>query len=135
MSDAAAWERLRHATIDQLVTHVKLTGSAVATFGYTTPEGYPFAAIVVVGSPGNEAVMDAAQACMLTIGQQASFTAAAQNGPHPERFPGLQRALRLIRYERHRPLLPAAAAMLDELERSIRYEMEHGPSTSGFADG
>lgn len=47
---------------------------------------------------------------------------------------GLERALYLLKYERHRPLVPAASAILDELERSIRYELEYGPSTSVFTD-
>lgn len=45
------WERLRFVTIDQLVTGVKLSGnSATSVFGNTTPEGYPFALLLAVGS-------------------------------------------------------------------------------------
>lgn len=53
MSDDA-WERLRFMTIDQLVTETKLGGSASASYGRTTPEGWPFVVICAVASPGNE---------------------------------------------------------------------------------
>lgn len=56
MSDDA-WERFRHMTIDQLVTETKLGGSASASYGRTTPEGWPFVVICAVASPGNEAAM------------------------------------------------------------------------------
>jgi hypothetical protein len=44
------WERLRHMTVDQLVTATKLAGSSSSLSGTTTPEGYPFRIIVAVGS-------------------------------------------------------------------------------------
>ena len=58
---ADPWESLRHMTLDQLVTQTKLGGSASGVQGHTTPEGYPFAIVVAVATPGNERVMDFAR--------------------------------------------------------------------------
>jgi hypothetical protein len=52
-----AWEKMRHLTLDQLVTTVKLQGSAVRITGMTTPEKWPFVLVVGVGKPGNELVL------------------------------------------------------------------------------
>jgi hypothetical protein len=54
------WERLRHMTIDQLVTATKLSGSVTQANGWTTPEGWPFMVMAVVAKPGNERVLELA---------------------------------------------------------------------------
>lgn len=51
------WEKLRHITLDQLVTSTKLQGSATTITGWTTPEGWPYVLAAVVVKPGNEAVL------------------------------------------------------------------------------
>jgi hypothetical protein len=55
MSDL--WERIRHLTVDEIVTKTKLHGSAMSLNGYTTPEGWPFVIVVAVAKPGNERVV------------------------------------------------------------------------------
>ena len=45
-------------TIDELVYETKTQGSAIGLQGFTTPEHWKFAVIVVVASPGNEAAME-----------------------------------------------------------------------------
>lgn len=52
------WEDIRHATMDQLVTKAKLSGSGMALNGFTTPEGWPFTVLIAIGSPGNELGLD-----------------------------------------------------------------------------
>jgi hypothetical protein len=59
MSDA--WEALRWLTLDELVTKVKLAGSAACVHGATTPEGYPFVIVVAVAAPGNERAVELAR--------------------------------------------------------------------------
>lgn len=54
---ADPWEALRHRTLDQFVTAVKLSGSVGSVNGFTTPEGWPFVVVVAVAAPGNEAVI------------------------------------------------------------------------------
>lgn len=56
MSDA--WEKLRHLTLDQLVTQTKLSGSAQVLYGFTTPEGWPFMLVMAVAKPGNEMAVE-----------------------------------------------------------------------------
>lgn len=76
-----AWERLRFMTIDQLVTETKLGGSASASYGRTTPEGWPFVVICAVASPGNE------MALVYVAEFQAKMTeagAAADRADNPE---------------------------------------------------
>lgn len=51
------WEAIRHLTIDQLVTQVKLAGSSFLLCGNTTPENWPFRMILVIGKPGNEGAL------------------------------------------------------------------------------
>lgn len=59
MSDPAVpWDNIGEMTVDELVTGTKFAGSATAFYGNTTPEGWPFAIIIAVASPGNETVME-----------------------------------------------------------------------------
>lgn len=57
---------------------------------------------------------------------------------HPERRPGLERALKLIEYLRGTPggpLLPGAVAALDRMEGAIKAELENGgPLTTPLMD-
>lgn len=53
-----AWEQIRHMTLDQIVTRVKLYGSGGQLHGFTTPEGWPFRLVVAVGGPGNERAIE-----------------------------------------------------------------------------
>lgn len=55
------WETLRRLTVDQLVTQVKLSGSAMQFNGFTTPEGWPFTLVLAVAKPGNERAVELAQ--------------------------------------------------------------------------
>lgn len=52
MTDPAdPWERIRHRTVDELITEVKLVrGSGCTLFGNTTPEGWPFALFLGIGN-------------------------------------------------------------------------------------
>lgn len=74
---ALDWERIRHMTLDQIVTAVKLSGSAGKLHGFTTPEGYPFRLMVAVGVPGSERVIEIVDGACAEIGQLASFTLRA----------------------------------------------------------
>ena len=56
-----AWERLRFATIDQMITTTKLRGSCLTLKGHTTPEGWPFVVVVAVARPGNERAVELAE--------------------------------------------------------------------------
>jgi hypothetical protein len=58
MNDHWEWEALRFVTLDGAVTQTKLTGSCFEFHGKTTPEGWPFAVLVVVAKPGNEKAME-----------------------------------------------------------------------------
>lgn len=53
MSSKDPWEKIRFATLDQLITHTKLNGSASSYWGHTTPEGWPYIVLLAVGSPQN----------------------------------------------------------------------------------
>lgn len=45
---------LKNLTVEQLVTDMKLSGSASQVVGHTTPEGWPFIVVCAVAKPGNE---------------------------------------------------------------------------------
>lgn len=79
------WERIRHLTVDQLITEVKLAGgSACALHGNTTPEGYPFAFFLAVGTTeGNMFAVDLVQRCEATLDARAGW---AQKDSNPEAF-------------------------------------------------
>lgn len=49
-----ALEALRFLSLDEVITQVKLNGSAAEVMGVTTPEGWPFIIVVAVAKPGNE---------------------------------------------------------------------------------
>jgi hypothetical protein len=53
-----ALDRWRHMTFDQLVTWTKSHGACLQLNAFTTPEGWPVSALVAVGKPGNEAIID-----------------------------------------------------------------------------
>lgn len=61
MGESDPWEAIRHVTIDQVVTRVKLEGSAFQLYGHTKPEGWPFVVVVAIGKPGNERAVELAQ--------------------------------------------------------------------------
>jgi hypothetical protein len=82
MSDA--WEQLRHVTLDQLITGVKLRGSAAEINGHTTPEGYPFVVVVAVAKPGNEKAVEFARKFHADMVAAVQWVAA---GTNPERAP------------------------------------------------
>lgn len=77
MSDV--WERLRHMTLDQLVTHVKLYGSGAEVRGRTTPEGYPFCLVVAVGKPENERAGELVREASEEIAKLARWSQRADN--------------------------------------------------------
>lgn len=78
-----AWERLRQLTLDQLVTFVKLNGSALLEEGFTTPEGWPFAVVVAVGKPGDERAVELAKEFAGKLGALAPVKAAARRAEGP----------------------------------------------------
>lgn len=49
---------LKTVTVDQFVTKVKLNGSSAIINGHTKPEGWPFAVVVAIGSPGNQMAVE-----------------------------------------------------------------------------
>lgn len=68
------WEDIRHATVDQLITKAKLSGSGFALNGHTTPEGWPFTVLLAVGSPGNELALEFAREACAKLAAAASGT-------------------------------------------------------------
>lgn len=52
------WEQVRHLTLDQLITRVKLAGSNFELNGYTTPENYAFRFMLAIGKPGNQLAIE-----------------------------------------------------------------------------
>ncbi len=78
------WEQIRHLTLDQIVTRVKLASSASSLSnlqlnGYTTPEGYPFELVLFIGKPGNEAAMDLMKKLKAELMERARTVEAAAN--------------------------------------------------------
>lgn len=79
-----AWERVRHLTLDQLVTQTKLAGASASQLnGLTTPERWPFTVVVAIGGPGNEAAVEAAKTFHDTLAGKARWTQAANNPKVP----------------------------------------------------
>lgn len=76
---ADAWEQLRHLTLDQLVTYVKLNGSALLQDGQTTPEGWPFVLVVAVARPGNEKAVEYAREFAGKMTEAASWVKGGRN--------------------------------------------------------
>lgn len=78
----AAWEKIRHLTLDQFVTQVKLThGSAFMLDGYTTPEGWPWVFVLAIARPGNEAAVELAKKFHDEMIARAKWNASGQ---HPD---------------------------------------------------
>lgn len=90
MSDA--WERLRHLTLDQLVTQTKLTNASAAQLsGFTTPENWPFTLVVAIGGPGNEASLDAAKLFHDAMKDRALWAYGVnKNCPYPAHVVGCE---------------------------------------------
>lgn len=76
-----AWEKIRHLTLDQFVTQVKLVGSGIMLDGFTTPEKWPFVFVLAIASPGNEAAIDLAKNFHAEMQKRAKWTQAAH---HPQ---------------------------------------------------
>ncbi len=76
---APDWEKVRHMTIDQIVTATKLLGSGQMFIGWTTPEGWPFAIVVAIGSPGSEAVVPLTKQYHRVMKAACRWTAEAHN--------------------------------------------------------
>jgi len=77
MSDP--WEEIRGASLDQVVTWVKLRGSAFEVNGHTTPEGWPFVVVVAVGKPGNERAVELAREFHSKLAEAGAPVTAASN--------------------------------------------------------
>ncbi len=89
MNDAwDAWERIRRMTVDELLTQTKLAGSALGINGYTTPEGYPFALVVAVGSPGNVQAVELLNELHIKMEAAATWTARANRPRCPGAWDG-----------------------------------------------
>lgn len=68
-------------TIHDLVTFTKLNGCAQVIRGTTLPEGYTFAVCVLVGTPGNERVLELAtqlEAALMAAGAPRTELKAVQ---------------------------------------------------------
>lgn len=50
---------LRRLSVERFVVGTKLHGSGAAIYGFTVPEGWPFAVIAVVVKPGSEEIIAA----------------------------------------------------------------------------
>lgn len=83
-----SWEQLRHMTLDQLVTFVKLNGSALQQNGFTAPEGWPFIIVVAVASPGNELAVKLARKFSEDMTKAASWVKRGQNPKQHRRKKG-----------------------------------------------
>lgn len=80
---ADAWEALRWLTLDELVSKVKLSGSAIGVDGTTTPEGWPFYVVVAVAAPGNERAVELAKEFRRKMGLAASAFVRVDREPKP----------------------------------------------------
>lgn len=83
-----SWEQLRHMTLDQFLTFVKLNGSALLQDGHTTPEGWPFVIVVAVASPGNELALKYARDFAKNMTAAASWVKVGKNPKQPRRKKG-----------------------------------------------
>lgn len=83
-----SWEQLRHMTLDQLVTFVKLNGSALQQYGITAPEGWQFVIVVAVASPDNELAVKLARDFAKNMTAAASWVKVGKNPKQPRRKKG-----------------------------------------------
>lgn len=74
------WENVRFLTLDEIVTSIKLSGGSCAEVrANTTPEGYPAMIFVLVGTPGNERVIEMGKVFKQTLEAATNWKAEAQN--------------------------------------------------------
>jgi len=81
-SSTDPWEAVRHLTLDQLITRVKLAGGALPNFqlhGYTTPEHFLFRLMLFIGKPGNEVAMELASKLTTDFTERARAMVAESN--------------------------------------------------------
>lgn len=71
------WDELGGRSIDELVTAAKVVGVGLSLMGFTTPEQWPFAIVVTVGSPGNERALRWAMELQERIRQAGPMAAGA----------------------------------------------------------
>jgi hypothetical protein len=82
-----AWEKVRFATADALITETKFRGSAIVLHGNTTPEGWPFRLIVAVGRPGNEPAIALADEFQRKLTEAGAPETRADNARYPAKTP------------------------------------------------
>lgn len=83
MSDGG-WEAIRHMTLDQLVTETKLSGGgAAAVNGHTTPEGWPFSIILVLGRPSNQGAINLIAEFQRELSRRAPWEKKAEGKAWP----------------------------------------------------
>lgn len=82
-AEDSEWERVRHMTLDQIVTATKFLGSGTMHLGFTTPEGWPFVVVVAIASPGSEAVVPLTRQYHQVMREACSWTVESHNTEVP----------------------------------------------------
>lgn len=96
---SSEWERIRHLTMDQLVTWTKLRGSGFSLMGSTRPEGWAFALFLGIAStPANQAAVE----LVLEHGRDFERLGATKTGRlNPESIAGGIRWLQQTVHQAH----------------------------------